>query len=463
MLATGVVVGFLGSISLGEMAARHVMRVDPPGGLNEADARAVADLRAERWWAEHLATQSPTPLPLARLPDRAGSQNANQPDLSAQLAGPIERTVLIGKGDTLMDLLLRGGASAPEAQDAIDAFRDVYDPRKIKPGLRLTLTFNPGATQSSGDPHLIKVSLPTAVDRTVKVERDHSDQFNASTIARPLDHEVARTQGVIKSSLYEDGVAAGLPAPLLAELIRAFSYDVDFQREIQPGDRFEVAYERFVDSAGRTAKTGNIVYAALTLSGHTLKIYRYQPKGGQADYFNEKGESVRKALLRTPIDGARLTSGFGMRMHPLLGYSRMHKGVDFGAAAGTPIMAAGDGTVEMAGWNKGYGNYVRIHHNGQYSTAYAHMSRIARGLRQGSHVRQGQVIGYVGATGMATGPHLHYEVLVHNHQINPASVKLPTGVKLAGASLRSFEQAKAQTDHSVAALPIARKVAKATF
>jgi murein DD-endopeptidase MepM/ murein hydrolase activator NlpD len=451
-IALGVVAGITTAVGLGELAARHVMKVDPPGGLDEAEAKAKAAPDA-RWWAESAQPAALTPLPLVTLPQRA--------DRFDEPPAPVERTVLASKGDTLIDLFLRAGASSIETHDAIDAIRSVFNPRNIKPGLALTFTFTPA---DAGRGHLLKVSLPSGIDQTVKLERgSDDDEFSVSTIARPLSREVVRSEGVIRSSLYEDGVAAGLPAPLLAELIRAFSYDVDFQREIQPGDRFEVAYERFLDSRERVAKSGNIIYAALTLSGRTLKIYRYAPKGGAADYFNEKGESVRKALLRTPVDGARITSGFGMRMHPILGYSMMHKGIDFGVPAGTPIMAAGDGVVEVAGANGSYGNYVRIRHNDQYSTAYAHMSRIAGGIRPGAHVRQGQVIGFVGATGRATGPHLHYEVLVHEHQINPASVKLPTGIKLAGAELKDFEASRARMDGGLANLPMATKLARTTF
>jgi len=454
VLAVAVVVGFAGSIGLGQMAARHVMRMDPPGGLDEAIARAK-QAEGARWWK---AERVPLLLPNPHLPDRIKSAQV-QPSV-------VERTVLAGKGDTLIDLLLRGGASNPDAHDAADAIRVVFDPRSIQPGAPLTLTFGPPESadpSDAGQSRLVKVSLLTAIDQSVKIERGSDDAFNASKEMHPLGREVVRSAAVIRTSLYEDGVAAGLPPPLLAELIGAFSYDVDFQRDIKSGDRFELAYERLTDAAGHVVKTGNVVYASLTLSGRMLKIYRYQPKGGFADYFNEKGESVRKSLLRTPVNGARLTSGFRMRKHPLLGFSRMHKGVDFGAPTGTPIIAAGDGVVEISTFNYSYGNYVRIHHSGPYGTAYAHMSRIASGIVKGARVRQGQIIGYVGATGLATGPHLHYEVLVNNVQVNPASIKAPTGTTLAGAALKSFEEERAITDASLASLPVAAKVARSAF
>jgi murein DD-endopeptidase MepM/ murein hydrolase activator NlpD len=229
---------------------------------------------------------------------------------------------------------------------------------------------------------------------------------------------------------------------MMTQVIKAFSYDVDFEREIQPGDRFEVVYERYEDEHGRLARSGNLLYAALVQNGVAKEIFRFEDSEGHIDIYNARGESVRKELLRTPLDIVRITSKFGMRKHPVLGYSKMHKGVDFAASTGTPIFAAGDGVIVKRGKQRGYGNYIQIKHNSKYATAYAHMSRFAKGLKQGSKVHQGDVIGYVGSTGMATGPHLHYEVLVDGTQINPTTVKL-AGRKLQGKDLRRFEALKA--------------------
>jgi len=243
-------------------------------------------------------------------------------------------------------------------------------------------------------------------------------------------------------------------------MAHAFSYDVDFQREVQPGDSFELLYERIADNSGRILATGDLVYAAMTLSGRTLRVYRYVIGGTHvAEYFNGQGQSVRKALLRTPIDGARLTSSFGMRMHPILGYSTMHRGIDFGATTGTPIMAAGAGVIEQAGPNAGYGNFVLLRHNAAYETAYAHMSRFASGIKRGVHVRQGQVIGYVGATGLTTGPHLHYEVRINRDQVNPLSIKMMPGPRLAGRQLQSFRAVANEVDRQVLSLRQANLVA----
>jgi murein DD-endopeptidase MepM/ murein hydrolase activator NlpD len=301
------------------------------------------------------------------------------------------------------------------------------------------------------DGSLYGMMLHTAPGERVDVALTDGD-YTARVIELPLIGSMQAARGVIETSLYQAAIDAGVPPSVLQDMIRAYSFDVDFQREIQQGDSFALLYEEFLDEDGNAVRYGAPTYAVLNVSGATLPIYRYTPASGFADYFNDKGESVRKALLRTPVDGARITSGFGMRDHPLLGYSRMHKGVDFGAVAGTPIMAAGDGVIDFIGRNNGYGNYIRIRHNGTYSTAYAHMQGFASGLGQGSHVRQGQVIGYVGTTGMSTGPHLHYEVLVNNEQINPLDVKLPSGEKLAGTELAAFLAVRDTLDQQYAEL-----------
>src|SRR5690606_12194175 len=232
-----------------------------------------------------------------------------------------------------------------------------------------------------------ELSLSPSIEREVSVVRDESDRFLAQETVREFNIDHARVAGEIDDSLYNAGIAAGLSNGLLSDFIKIFSYDVDFQREIQQGDRFEVFFERHYDDEGVTVKTGRIAAATMTLSGRELRYYLYTPSdGGDADYFTPAGQSVRKALLRTPIDGARLTSGFGMRRHPILGFSLMHKGSDFGAATGTPIQAAGDGVVEVAGWNGAYGKYVRIKHANGYATAYAHMNNI--NVNRSQRVRQ---------------------------------------------------------------------------
>jgi murein DD-endopeptidase MepM/ murein hydrolase activator NlpD len=220
-------------------------------------------------------------------------------------------------------------------------------------------------------------------------------------------------------------------------------------------------YQRTIDSQGNVLRAGDVDYAELTLSGRQLAIYRFIDASGQVDYYNSKGESVRKALLRTPVDGARITSKFGMRVNPILGFSMMHKGVDFGVPMGTPVMAAGSGTVELAGQRGAYGLYIRLKHDKIHSTAYAHLSALAKGMKAGRKVMQGQVIGYVGESGRATGPHLHYEVLVNNAQVNPMSVKFKAGSVLAGRDLSRFKSVVAEIESRLAGTPLSTQVALA--
>ena len=388
-----------------------------------APAPNTASLAAPEWESEAHR--------LPALPPRADSE------IESEASRPIQKVVEAGRGDTLADLLIRGGVEKADAARAIDALAEVYDPRSLRPGQDVTLTFTRPADGIGSGP-FNAVSLQPEAGRQVTAKRSPQG-FSVSEAKRPVIRQMAHFSGVIHGSLFESAFANGVPAAILAEMIRAYSYDVDFQRDIQAGDRFEVMFERTVDSQGRLVRDGDMVYANLTLSGEAMPIYRFQDGSGISDYYNAKGESVKKALLRTPVDGARISSGFGMRMHPILGYSKMHRGVDFAVATGTPVMAAGAGIIDVAGRNGSYGNYVRIRHDARHATAYAHLSRFAAGIRQGHHVSQGQIIAFSGATGRATGPHLHYEVLVDESQVNPMSVKFQAGNKLTGKDLSRFQ------------------------
>jgi murein DD-endopeptidase MepM/ murein hydrolase activator NlpD len=285
-----------------------------------------------------------------------------------------------------------------------------------------------------------------APNREIAVARDDTGGFVVEDQDRPVRQVATLGSGTIHSSLSEAANRAGIPAGVVGEVIRAFSYDVDFQREIHPGDTFTVLYQRVDDEFGRPTGIGRMVYAEMVLSGMRLRLYRFTTKDGETGYYTALGESIRKPLLRTPIDGARISSTFGMRLHPILGYSRMHKGVDFAAPSGTAIYAAGDGVVVREGRVSGYGNYIEIEHNPQYATAYGHLSAFARGLHQGERVRQGDIIGYVGMTGTATGPHLHYEVHYQGAQVDPQSIKMPSMTQLAGDDLKAFQANRAAAD-----------------
>lgn len=373
------------------------------------------------------------------------------------------KTVSVKKGDTLMKVLTRAGADPAESYQAIAALSEVFDPRNLKIGQEIMLDFEPVENATEGQTptaSLIRVALNEDVDRQLAAIRNPGAGFTAQETVLALDKKLVRTGGIIQNSLFLSAAQAGIPTKTIVDLISIFSYDVDFQREIQPGDSFEVYFERFTDEDGNVLKEGAIHWASMTLSGKEISVYRFKTSDdGHTDYYDAKGRSVKKTLMRTPINGARLTSGFGTRKHPTLGYTKKHHGVDFGARSGTPIMAAGNGTVEVAGRNGGYGNYIRIRHNSEYKTAYAHMRKFAKGIRKGTRVKQGQVIGYVGTTGRSTGPHLHYEVVKNGRKINPLSVKLPAGRKLGGKMLAAFRTHSSRISQEVASAPLETQLA----
>ena len=373
--------------------------------------------------------------------------------------GLVRKAVVISKGDTLSAALTRAGGTRAESEAAIVAFRKVHNPRRLRIGQTLSLSFDP-VNESNGSPRLAAFTLGVAPDRDVVVTRGDDGIFLPSVVDRPLDRIIEKTAGAIDSSLYEAALAAGMPNQVFMEMLHIFSYDIDFQRDIQPGNRFEVLYEAAYDMAGAFMENGPLLYARLEVGKRTIELFRYEPEEGPADHLDTRGASVRKALMRTPISGARLSSGFGPRMHPILGYNKKHLGLDFAAPTGTPIFAAGDGTVSQVGRAGNFGKYVRIRHNGTYSTGYAHLSGYAKGMKKGKRVRQGQVIAYVGSTGMSTGPHLHYEVMQGNKRINPLKLKLPTGRKLRGRELAAFQRQVQQITVLLAEVPAATRVAR---
>ena len=409
--------------------------------------------------SEHRFSSLSFAVPAAQKPIEIAAQT--RPDRAVEIldSGPRHKAVRVADGDTLLDILIRAGVDRNDATSALAAMRRVYDPRTLKVGQRIDVDLGPAANKDAARP-LEAIALASEPGRHVVTTRA-GDSYAAAANRLPEIRETAHVAGAIKSSLFESATAQGMPPQVLAALIAAYSYDVDFQRDLQPGDTFEVLYQRTKDSEGDVVRPGELQFADLILSGKHFPIYRYTDMTGQTDFYNAKGESVRKALLRTPVDGARITSRFGMRVNPILGFSMMHKGVDFGVPIGTPILAAGSGAVEMAGTNGAYGLYVRLKHDGIHSTAYAHMSALAKGMRVGRKVKQGDVIGYVGESGRATGPHLHYEVLVNNQQVNPMSVKFKSGNVLAGRELLRFKAVTAEMETRLAATPVATQLALA--
>ena len=399
---------------------------------------------------ETATAQEPEPQPLEalRLPPEPGARPAK------------DQVVYVGKGDTLLKLITEVGVDKAEAHEAIAALREVYDPKRLRVGQAIKVTYTPPGAGDANS-RLVGMRLEKSYDREAGAGRLADGRFEPFEVEKQLDLRTARASGIIQNSLFEDGAAEGVPAKVMVEFIRLFSYDVDFQRDIHAGDSFDLLFERYHGDEGQVAHEGEITFASLTVAGSTLRLYRYETFEGEVDYYNEKGESARKALLRTPVDGARLTSGFGMRRHPILGYSKMHRGVDFAVPSGTPIVAAGNGTIEFVGRKGGSGKYIQLRHNGQYSTAYAHMQDFANGMTRGRRVKQGEVIGYVGSTGRSTGPHLHYEVLEGGDQINPMNLKLPSGTQLAGKDLMRFRIAKKRIEERLDRMPTSTLIAQA--
>ena len=267
------------------------------------------------------------------------------------------------------------------------------------------------------------------------------DYFSEEIISIKLDKEVIYKEDLITQSLYKTATDQNIPANIIIEFARIYGFQVDFQRDIRKNDKFQIMYEIFLNEKNEISETGEILFANLNLSGQNNNLYYFENKGSDGHY-DKNGKSVKKALMKTPINGARLSSPFGMRKHPIDGYNKMHRGTDFAAPMGTPIMASGDGVIKKAGWCGGGGNCVKIKHNSTYQTVYAHMSKFARGIKSGVRVKQGQTIGYVGSTGKSTGPHLHYEVIVNGKKVNSQKLKLPSGKILKGKERKLFETRK---------------------
>jgi murein DD-endopeptidase MepM/ murein hydrolase activator NlpD len=346
--------------------------------------------------------------------------------------------VVVKRGDTLLQILIRSGINRAEAHLVVGTLSTVYDPRQLRVGQAMEVEVEHAGDRLAA-PRLAALSLNLDFGNDLRVERDANGEFAARTVDRELVETVHAAHAVIDGTLYKTARRQDVPDEALVNLANIFSWDVDFQRDVHPGDSFELVYQQ-VESPDGEVRGGEVLFASLRLRGRNLHAYRYEHADGSHGYYDANGRSLRKWLMRTPIDGARLSSGFGPRRHPILGYNRMHRGVDFAAPTGTPIYAAGDGVLVMAGRNGGYGNYIEIRHNSEFSTAYAHLSRFAKGIERGNRVRQGQVIGYVGSTGRSTGPHLHYEVKQNGKQINPMSIKPQTAVRLAGAELERFHR-----------------------
>ena len=348
-----------------------------------------------------------------------------------------EKTLTLQSGDTLASLLKRGGFSSREAANVISLMQQRINVRRLQIGMTFAIAYQSDSQSDELSPVGIHFKDKSNFDHYLVFD-DALSWFAFRTV-RPVQRYLVYASGTIENNIYNAVEDQDVPNSALDEFIRVLGFSVDFQREVRSGDEFELLYEREIDQlTGDDLNTGTLHYAGLRLSGDTMSFFRFENSDGIVGWYDRDGQSAVRTLMRTPIAGAKLSSKYGMRRHPVTGYNAMHRGIDFAAPKGTPIIAAGSGVVQKSGWFGNYGRYVRIRHTGRYATAYAHMTRIADGITAGARVRQGQIIGYVGSTGRSTGPHLHYEVLVNNKQVNPLTVKLPSGEGLESDELDDF-------------------------
>ncbi len=347
----------------------------------------------------------------------------------------------IKQGDTLASVLNELSINKQDIQKISEIFKkNNYKNFNQNQIVKLTLENN------GNDKEVLNILIPVSKSRKIEIYREfENDTFAKREIVTNLKKKIVLKEGIIKSSLYKSATNENISPNIIIEFARLYGFQIDFQRDIRKNDSFQIVYETFIDENGEIFENGNIIYANLILRGQYNQLYYFKKKNYNGHY-DENGKSVKKALMKTPINGARLSSSFGMRKHPILGYNKMHRGTDFAAPEGTPIMASGDGVITKAGWCGGGGNCVKIKHNKTYQTVYAHMKNFSNISIPGNRVKQGQVIGYVGSTGLSTGPHLHYEVIENGKKINSQLLKLPPGKSLEGTNRKQFEIVRIKTD-----------------
>ena len=350
--------------------------------------------------------------------------------------------VNIKRTQTLEKILLNKNINKEEVSSVLSELSKYLNLKKIK----INQVFEIVTSRKNDKENSIeRLTIQLDNINTVHLIKE-SDVFVIKKIEKVLYKKNHLAEGLISKSLYHSAKKSQIDDEVIVEFARVFGFEIDFQRDIRKNDIFQIVYEQYVDDDGELQKNGKIIYAYMKNDGKEYSLYYFKDKNNRDGYFFPDGKSVEKALMKTPINGARLSSKFGMRKHPILGYNKMHKGTDFAARRGTPIMASGSGVVERASWFGAYGKYIRIRHNSTYKTAYAHLSKFGRGVKVGKKVRQGQIIGYVGSTGRSTGPHLHYEVLIRNKRVNSQRLKLPSGRILKGIDRENFEVARIKID-----------------
>ena len=429
------------------------------GGVRYALANATADAGgAQSGLKLAYAAEGTSPDPYAGFETRVVPENVTLlPKTKDQVTGgnPTgERVHLVRKGDTVTSILREQGATPEEAKSIATTLGARGRDGGLKEGEKLRILMAPAGPGQRLQPYRVIVANDSAVEAVVAlsdlgkyVAVDVQSMNTATETAESSDDDDDDGSGVrLYQSIYETALRNKVPASVIEDMIRIYSYDVDFQRKVQPGDSFDVFFAGEDEGSSITEKT-EVLFASLTVGGETKKYYRFQtPDDSVVDFYDETGKSAKKFLVRKPVNNAIMRSGFGSRRHPILGYVKMHTGVDWATPYGTPIFASGNGVVEVAGWEGGYGKYVKLKHNNGYETAYGHMSAFAKGLEPGKRVRQGQVIGFVGSTGQSTGAHVHYEILVNGRFVDPMRIKLPRGRSLDGPLMASFEKERDRLD-----------------
>jgi len=348
---------------------------------------------------------------------------------------------IISDGETFDKIL--NGYSVPidEINKIKKKLSKDYNLNKLKTNLDIKFTIN-----QTGNKQIISFLFPVSRTKRIILTRNlNTNLFKKKIVITNLNKKIIFKEGIIKQSLYKTAIDLNIQPNIIIEFARIYGFQVDFQRDIRTNDSFQIIYEVFEDDNGKAYETGNVIFADLKLSGINNSLYYFNQKGNEGHY-DRYGKSVKKALMKTPINGARLSSAFGIRKHPIDGYNKMHKGTDFAAPMGTPIMASGDGVIKRARWCGGGGNCIKIKHNSTYETVYAHMRSFAAGIKEGMRVKQSQIIGYVGSTGKSTGPHLHYEVIENGKKINSQKLRLPSGKALSGKERKIFEVEKIKLD-----------------
>jgi len=359
----------------------------------------------------------------------------------------------IKKGDTIQKILKKLKVQNNDIQNVIDQYKKYGNPNKLLVGNKIDIIVEKGLSTNKNT--IVKFSVPITKSTTIAITKDEDNKITSNKIITKLYKRKILSENIIKKNLYSSATEVNINPDTIIEFARIFGFEIDFQRDIRKNDYFKIVYEKYFDENGEFVKSGSILYTHMSVNGREITLYKFGNDKSYG-YFNVNGKSVEKALMKTPINGARLSSSFGMRKHPIQGFNKMHTGTDFAAPMGTPIMASGSGTITRAKWCGGGGNCIKIKHNSTYETIYAHMKSFAAGMKVGKKVRQGQIIGYVGSTGMSTGPHLHYEVIINGKKINSQTLKLPSGKVLKDDERKQFEIHRIKTDVLIAEL-IAKK------